>query len=312
MGKVHIKYPSGKIGEERNIGDFIMINKENFWRRVNSDGTLTKVEDGNNGTYDYRNPSVPKKVRNNTAWRLSLASTINPTSSYPEEIQSKLAMYKVAKKKQKSDDVTKQSYDIRPAIGDSVANAAWRKYLGLSYDEKFLPIGVPDDRTYYGTNTVRLPKQLEAEIPVDTTLLKNRIARNEAYLNNGQPKPDDNIRATKIAIELDNKALDNLRYTYNTGNPTGMEETTYNSRQLINEGVFNTDGINFTPLNVLQKYNIRYDKDTNRMYYSDEYDFDNFNVWPLNWFGGIDRFLGGKPFRIRGYIDLNKKKNPAQ
>ncbi|MDY2737862.1 MAG: hypothetical protein SOV48_17970 [Intestinibacter sp.] len=38
-----------------------------------------------------------------------------------------------------------------------------------------------------------MPKELENEIPVDTTFIKNRIARNEAYLNNGLPKPDENI-----------------------------------------------------------------------------------------------------------------------
>jgi len=52
-----------------------------------------------------------------------------------------------------------------------------------------------------------------------------------------------------------------------------------------------------SPLNVLGNYNIRYDKDTNRMYYSDQYDFNKY-----------DSFVPGEPFRIRGAIDLNTPK----
>jgi len=52
-----------------------------------------------------------------------------------------------------------------------------------------------------------------------------------------------------------------------------------------------------SPLNVLAHYNIRYDKDQNKMYYSDEYDFNKY-----------DKYVPGKPFRIRGAIDLGKPK----
>ena len=43
------------------------------------------------------------------------------------------------------------------------------------------------------------------------------------------------------------------------------------------------------------------------MYYSDEYGFDNSSPWPINWMGGYDKFLEGRPFRFRGYINLNNK-----
>ena len=291
---------------EQTEGNFVRLNKENFWRRVNSDGTLTRVEDGQKGTYDYRNKSVPKKVKENTSWRIALANSVDPTWGYPSGVTEGYSTYKRVKNKQDSEDITTPDYQVLPALGDSVSNAAWRKYLGLSYDSKFLPKGVPDDRTSYGTNTVRLPKQLEDEIPTDTTFIKDRIARNEAYLNNGLPKPDDNIEVVRQAIAHDTDALNALRYTYNTGKPVGMYEGTYNSRELIKDGIVNWEGVNHTPLNVMQYYNIRYDKDTNGMYYSDEYGFDNSNPWPISWMGGYDKFLEGQPFRFRGRIDLNK------
>ena len=292
---------------EQTEGNFVRLKNENFWRRVNSDGTLTKVEDGQNGTYDYRTKSVPKKVKKNTSWRIALANAVNPIQGYPLGFDKGYSIYQTVKDKQDSEDITTPDYGILPTLSDSVSNAAWRKYLGLNYDPKFLPTGVPDDRTNYGTNTVRLPEQLEKEIPVDTTFIKNRIARNEAYLNNGLPKPDKNIREARRAITYDTDVLNTLRHTYKTGEPVGIGEEAYNSRQLINNGILDKNGITHTPLNVLQNYNIRYDKDTNRMYYSDEYGFDNFNPWPINWMGGYDRFLEGQPFRFRGYIDLNKK-----
>lgn len=295
-----------RVGEY-DAGNFVRLKGEAFWRRVNSDGTLTKVEDGQNGTYDFRNTGVPKKVKNNTSWRIALANSIDPSFSYPHTFEEGYELYRSAKDKQKSKNITVPSYQIRPELGDSVTKAAWRKYLGLSYDENLLPVGVPDDRTSYRDNTVRLPKQLENEIPVDTSFIKDRIARNQAYLNNEMPKPGRNISAAKTSIGYDQAALEALRYTYDTGEPIGMHEMTYNSRQLIKDGIFDQDGVDHSPLNVLQSYNIRYDKDTNRMYYSDEYGFDNSNPWPISWMGGYDKFLEGQPFRFRGYIDLNNK-----
>ncbi len=294
-----------RVGEY-NIGDFVRIKGENFFRRINSDGTLTRVEDGQNGTYDFRNKEVPDKVRENTSWRIALSNSVDPTWGYPSDILQGYSMYRKVKKKQDSKNITVPNYNIAPTLGDSVSNAAWKKYLGLNYNSKFLPVGIPDDKTNYGTNTVRLPKELEMEIPVDTTFIKDRIKRNVDYLNNGLPKSNEVIKTVEQAISHDQKALKSLIYTYQTGDPVGMYEGVYNSRQLINDGVVNWDGINHTPLNVLQYYNIRYDKDTNRMYYSDEYGFDNSDIWPINWFGGYDKFLKGKPVRFRGYIDLNK------
>lgn len=62
--KVRIILPDGSTAEERGVGNFIQLKGEDFWRRVNSDGTLTRIGDGKNGTYP-----VPISVRNDLARR---------------------------------------------------------------------------------------------------------------------------------------------------------------------------------------------------------------------------------------------------
>lgn len=294
--KVKTKLPKGKTAGERTVGNFIKLEGEAFWRRVNSDGTLTKVEDGKNGTIDYK--QTPKRVHDNTRWRLALKNAIDPTNAYPKDFIEGLSFRDRVKKKELNNP-EQRSYGEADNLGLAVADAAWSKYLGLNYDQKLLPVGVYDDRSTYKDNTVRLPKELELEIPTDTTMLKNRITSNEEYIKNN---PYSQYKSVRIALDADKQALNALRYTYQTGNPAGINEMSFNSRQW---GL--TDSPGMSPLNVLQNYNIRYDKDTNRMYYSDEYGFDNENYWPLRIFGyNLDKYLEGQPFRIRGYIDLNK------
>lgn len=307
--KVQIIFPNGKRGEQYAVGNTVKLKGENFWRRVNSDGTLTKIEDGKNGTFDYARKDLGfgKKTKESTEKRLRLANKVSPHQGYPKDLSDGYRMYKGMQQ----GDPTQQSYKVYPTLGDSVAQAAWKKYLGLNYDSQYLPEGVPDDRGGFGANTVRLPARLESEIPVDTTFLKNRIETNKKYLNNGAPKSNDVIEALKFGIDKDEYALKQLRHTYKTGQPVGLHENQYNSRQLIKDGIVYWGILDHTPLNVFQNYNIRYDKNTNRMYYSKTYDFDGAEIpWPANWVVGTssyDEYLDGKPFRIRGYIDLNKK-----
>lgn len=307
--KVQIIFPSGKKGGYYPIKSSVKLKGENFWRRVNTDGTLTKIEDGKNGTFNYARKDLGfgKQTKKETEKRLRLANKVDPHQGYPSGLSNGYRIYK----EMKQGDPTQQSYKVYPTLGDSVAQAAWKKYLGLNYDTKFLPQGVPDDRGGFGNNTVRLPAALEAEIPVDTAFLKERIEKNMDYLNNGGPKSNDVIDALKFGIDQDEYALNQLRKTYSTGEPVGLHENQYNSRQLINDGIVDWNILEHTPLNVLQFYNIRYDKDTNRMYYSDTYGFDNATIpWPANWILGTsnyDEYLGGNPFRFRGYIDLDKK-----
>jgi hypothetical protein len=155
----------------------------------------------------------------------------------------------------------------------------------MPYDENLLPV--------WNGDTVRLPYELEQEIPTDTNFIKDRIQANKE-LQKRFPKKYANNDYINAAIKEDKNTLKALRRTYSTGKPVGISEMSSNNRQLIKNGEVDENYI--SPLNVLKNYNVRYDKNTNRMYYSDEYDFNQF-----------EKYIPGKSFRIRGYVDLNKK-----
>lgn len=172
-----------------------------------------------------------------------------------------------------------QTYEVE----DSVADAAWRKRLGLEYDPKFLPAN--ED------GSVRLPKQLEKEIPVDTNLVKNRIANNEKlleYYTTKRPNAVTNKEVVQLALDLDKQTLDSLRHTYKTGEPVVINENAHNNRQLVKNGSLE---LGLTPLNVLGNFTIRWNPETQQMEYFDRYDFNQFE-W------GVP----GKPFEIKGTV----------
>jgi hypothetical protein len=89
-------------------------------------------------------------------------------------------------------------------------------------------------------------------------------------------------------------ALNALRHTYKTGEPVNMHEASHMSRSWIRNGKVN---YGITPLNIFHRYKLKYNKGNNTMQYSDPYDFDEF-----------EDFVPGKPFMIKGVIDLNKRK----
>ena len=137
---------------------------------------------------------------------------------------------------------------------DSVADAAWRKRLGLEYDSEFLPEN--------GDGSVRLPKYLEAEIPIDSTMIQQRIADNErllGYYNIISPEDNTTKNILSRALELDKQTLDALRHTYETGEPVVINEYTHNSRQLTKDGDLE---LGLTPLNVLGNFTIRWNPET--------------------------------------------------
>lgn len=215
-------------------------------------------------------------------------SSVNPIWGIPNNIIQAGRLSTQARIKSWRDDQDNMEYSVGTQIGDSVADAAWRKRLGLSYDSKFLP--------KFNGDTVRLPKQLEMEIPTDTNMLKKRIANTERLMKRSSKYK--NSTAVNVALKSDQRALKALRDTYKTGKAVGLDEYSNNSRQLVENGEINEEYI--SPLNVFRNYNIRYDKDTDKMYYSKSYDFDTVEH---NW----DKFVPGTKFYIRGSIDLNKK-----
>lgn len=292
------KYAEGgkvktKVGEYK-VGNFIRLIGENFFRRVNSDGTLSRVSDGTNDTYDYRK-GVPRKVKDNVEWSRALYSTIDPRDGYPESLIRGLSLRRKVKDKIASTNVDNMSYLRGESIGEQVADAAWRKYNGLDYDPSLLIKSGPDPRSLF-RETFRLPPELENEIPTDTVALKQRIESNQKYKDQ---HPYDTPESVRTALNVDRETLKALRKTYREGVPVGINEMSFNSRNWGTSG-----DMGLSPLNVLKEYNIRYSPEDRRMYYSDTYGFDNDDRWYVNLIGGYDKYLNGTPFRIRGHIDL--------
>ena len=224
-----------------------------------------------------------------TKFEKALYNAIDPTGDYPSTKRNAIPYYIKAKTKQLIGDEDTKEYNVGNTLGARVAEAAWAKRLSMPYDENLLPV--------WNGDTVRLPHEIEQEIPTDTNFIKNRIQANKDLQKRFPKKYADNDYIN-AAIKEDENTLEALRKTYSTGKPVGISEMSWNTRQLLRNGEINDEQI--SPLNVLKAYNIRYDKDKNAMYYSDEYDFNQY-----------EKFVPGKSFRIRGYVDLNKNKKKA-
>lgn len=178
--------------------------------------------------------------------------------------------------------------DMWYEVTDSVADAAWRKRLGLSYDDKFL--------IENKNGSFRLPKDVEMEIPTDTTALKRRIQANKKLADSPEIMGDD-WKLVQGMIDADEKTLNALRRTYETGEPVVINEYSHNSRKLAKDGKIIEGADNYkSPLNVLQNYTVQYNPKNRTMMYRDTYDFN-----------GFESFVPGEPFDIEGEIPLNRK-----
>ena len=281
--KVYSSVPflNGKSPAEKVMGgenpNKVFKQQEDFKDRnnLNDDGTR-KAEYGKKAAV-VRTPE-DEKVSKLTR---SYYKEVNPLAGYPGVWDALAHGMNAFGRRYKDTDST--AYPVT----DKVADATWRKRLGLSYDEADLPSNVD--------GSVRLPKDRELEIPVDTNLLKRRINVN-LKLSDKYKKQGNSIKQEVVdwAIGEDEAALNALRKTYKTGEPVVVNEQAYNSRSLINNGEISMPGS--SPLNPLQNYTLQYDKDKNVMRYRDVYDFNKF-----------DMFVPGKGYEIKGEIDLNKK-----
>ena len=206
-------------------------------------------------------------------YRQNLYNLIDPTNAIPESVGDVIDYAKVIKAAKSDKD-----YSYSRMYEDKAADAAWAKRLGLPYDTTIL-VDNPD-------GSVHLAKYLEDEIPTDTNSIKKRIADNEELMNKTYGPKRRDIRA---ALDVDNKALEALRETYRTGNKVEMNEFSHMSRDLRQNN-------QTSPLNLLHRYTLQYDKDNNVMNYSDIYNFD-----------GFEDYVPGNPFDIRGRIELGKR-----
>ena len=281
--KVYSSVPflNGKSPAEKVLGgdnpNKVFKQQEDFKDKnnLNDDGTR-KAEYGKKAAV-VRTPedeNVSKLTR-------SYYKEVNPLAGYPGFGDAIAHGMNVFGRRYKDTDST--AYPVT----DKVADATWRKRLGLSYDEADLPSNAD--------GSVRLPKDRELEMPVDTNLLKRRINANlklsDKYKQNNKLKSKEVV---DWAIGEDQAALDALRHTYKTGEPVVVNEQVYNSRSLINNGKISMPGS--SPLNPLQNYTLQYDKDRHVMMYRDVYDFNH-----------LDWAVPGKGYKIKGEIDLNKK-----
>ena len=183
-------------------------------------------------------------------------NALDPTQAIPEKISDKASV--VIKVFGARNGLTSgRQYNIGPTLADSVSDAAWRKYLHMPYDKKFLPDGEKNGIF----NTVRLPEEIEKEIPTDTTMLKDRIKANQKLLNFPQYRGNEIIIK---GLREDERALNALRETYRTGKKVTINEQSFNSRKWMDNGFIKPT---ISPLNALQNFEIQYDKDTNTMKY---------------------------------------------
>lgn len=303
-------------GENPNI---VFAQQERFKKvnKINDDGTKIKYKDKMNrqkapfGKGETYIQESNKNVKPNSPFRTKedkkapylnrlYYSKINPLHGYPQGYKDAATnpLYLPA-----LIEGRKTPNEMTYIVEDSVGDAAWRKRLGLSYDKKFLIDN--------GDGSVKLHKNRENEIPVDTNLYINRINSSKDAIKR-ITKQIDEINTKKYngtfdkndeedlkylledrslinaGINVDKETLEALRKTYKTGKAVTVNEFGYNSRN----NSINGD----SPLNMLQNYGIQYDKNKNVMRYFDTYDFNQF-----------DPFVPGKPFDFKGEIKLNKK-----
>lgn len=288
------KYCDGKVtqacidkakrsGNKKLIKRAVFAENSRKWAKKHQEGGLfTKLGNaiikGMNNSGNYM--VVPEKEASTLAKKIY--NSVNPVLPYPDGMDKAIGLGIASV----FADKNKMQYEVT----DSTAQAAWAKRLGIPYNNKHLPSN--------GDGTVRLPKSIESEIPVDTTFWKQRIKDNENLLKfyeaRGTSKHSDRYRIVDTTLDNDRKTLQALRHTYKTGEPVVINENTFNSRQLVNRGEYDVDT---TPLNVLHNYTIQYDPKNNVMHYRDTYDFNQFE-W------GVP----GIPFNIRGIVKLKNKK----
>lgn len=218
--------------------------------------------------------STIKGSDNDMHYRQNLYNLVDPTNVIPESMGDYLDYANIVRHAKSDKD-----YKYRRVKKDPTADAAWAKRLELPYDSTLL-ISNPD-------GSVHLSEQLENEIPTDTTFIKQRIADNNRLLKSTYGPKRGDIEA---ALSIDSVALDNLRHTYRTGEPVEMNEFSHNSRNLRTNN-------ETSPLNILHRYTLQYNPGDNTMGYRDTYNFD-----------GLEDYVPGKPFEIKGTIDLKKKK----
>lgn len=226
---------------------------------------------------------TPKEKKPKSRRARAIYNTIDPRGDVPDDYMDAAGMEAAIRYKMAFGDVDELEYELGNDLPSRVSDAAWRKRLGYDYNDSLL---IPNG------NAVRLPVDIEREIPTDTTMLKNRIAAIDKLMQYSNKYRRN--KYVKLAKRVDQEALDALRKTYKTGERVKLNEHSFNSRQWVKDG--NIDA-GMSPLNVLKNYTVWYDPKNDVMNYSDIYDFNKY-----------DWAIPGQPFDIKGSIKLNPRK----
>lgn len=258
-----------------------------YFKQFDKGGYLSNTSIGNKVKKYKDGGPLKKKKENSLEYRQALFNNIDPREGYPSPITA-IKYYQNVVNKMKEGDTSK-NWKTDGSIGDATAEAAWARYLKLPYDTTLFP-------TWNG-DTVRLTKELENQIPIDTNFIKQDIENIKMHRDYDRSMGIfDREDAYRMALNTRRLALDNLRKTYKTGEWVQMNEFMFND---LNPFDYYNQGSDYkTPLNVLQNFGLRYDKNTNSIIYGDKYDLNNY-----------DYFLPGNPFIIRGSIPLEQKYN---
>lgn len=290
-------YPQNELSTERidaqQAPQFQQFRGGGYISNNLSQALVGKVNKFKEGGYedDEENKKEPlingplkRKKENSLEYRQALFNNVDPKNGYPKPWTA-VKYYNTVVDALNAGDTSKK-WETDGSVGQETAAAGWAKFLGLPYNEELFPV--------WNGDTVSLSPELEREIPIDTNLIKKDI-EDIIYNRNLDRSMGiyDREEAYKTLLLTKQLALNNLRHTFKTGDWVQMHEFMGNS---VNPFDWGEDYV--SPLNSLQFYGQRYDKNTNSMIYGDEYGLNNF-----------DYFLPGKPFMIRGSIPLDQKKN---
>lgn len=258
---------------------------KNLYSDNSVSNSTSKLQKGGqvSGKPDYKKIDRTETDSDVSRWNKAVYSQFDPAWGYPNLLGA-IANGTAAVVRSLSKNPTMQ-YEVKNTKENKAGDNYWRYRLGLSVDPEHFG-EVLDD------GSVTLPQYVEREIPTDTTALKNRIAKNEEFLKNNQFTQKEWDIANGL-INTDKETLDALRHTYKTGEPVVINEFSYNSRPLLQEG--NYTEYTATPLNMLQNYTIQYNPSDNTIYYRDVYDFNKF-----------DKFVPGESYKINGAVQLSK------
>lgn len=149
--KVKTVLPNNRTAGEREIGSFLRLRGENFWRRVNSDGTLTQVGDKKN-QYNYQN--TPSKVRNDFIRSKGgqKGSDGSHWSNLPFKVLKIFPGYNVA-------NFITDKIGYRGAVHNAIlrnanGTAGWDEFINI-------PINMTDSKGYYTGKIYTNPKAEE-------------------------------------------------------------------------------------------------------------------------------------------------------